>query len=114
MFPAENVIFDRFLREVIGIVDFVFGQVVVFRRTIGNDHRVFAIFVLEVIENARFFHQSGHERKVRFAILHAVFQRRVTTLDVQLKVAKPQVAKDLFDDLRNRLVLENAAVSRSR
>ena len=95
-----------------GIVDFVFGTVLVGTRGVGHDERVLAIFVPEIVEDALLFHQPRNEIEVRFTVLHTVVPSLVLSFDLcSLKIAETILREDLLDDLDDRLVLKDAAVA---
>src|SRR5262249_10563662 len=83
-------------------------------RYVAQNQLVIAILVLEEIENALFFHQAGHEIKIRLVVLHAVIARLVGSLQAEIGLTlKAQVLKDLLDDVRGTFFLEDSAIRSS-
>ncbi len=77
---------------------------------IGQHQHVARLFVAEVVVDAFLLHQPADEVEAGFAVLHAVFPLAVAAAEAVLEVGEPQVAEHLLDDVRHRLVLEDAAV----
>src|SRR6185295_19565212 len=67
---------------------------------------------LEEEEHAFFSHQARDEVEVGLTILHAVFALGVLALvDArEIEIREAEIAEDLLDDVRDLLVLEDAAV----
>ena len=81
---------------------------------IGQDQGVDAVLVLEEIENAFFFQQSRNEIEIGFAILHAVLALQEISVELKLVVLEMHLVEDLLDDIRDLLLLEDAAVGGAR
>jgi hypothetical protein len=81
---------------------------------IGNYQEMFFIFMLEKIEHALLFHQSGNKIEVGLMILNTVFLRIIRAGDIQLIVLELLVVKNLFNDIRNGFILEYPGVGRAR
>src|SRR3546814_7095404 len=69
-----------------------------------------ALFVAEEVVDPFLFHQAADEIEAGFAILHAVFPLAIGAAEGVFEVGEPQVAKHLFDDLRDGQVLKNTAI----
>src|SRR5579863_9243934 len=65
----------------------------------------------EEVENSLFLHQPRGERKIAFLILRDIFARFVRAPEL---VRHIETVKNLFEQIRNRHVLENAAAKFSR
>ena len=68
------------------------------------------LFMFEEVKNAVLLHQSGHKVEIRLAILDAVVTGSNLPLQLSLKSVKPKVLENLLEDVRDRFVLEHAAV----
>ena len=81
---------------------------------IGHYQRVFVVLVLEEIVHAFLLHQAADEIEIRFAILHAINLGLVAAIERFFEIAEAVIAKDFFNDIRNRLVLKDATVGGAR
>src|SRR5581483_10049740 len=61
-----------------------------------------------------FFHQPRNKIEIGFPILNAVVPLDERAPQPKGEVLKPEIHKNLFDDIRRRLVLKNAAIGRAR
>src|ERR1700733_3602514 len=66
--------------------------------------------MVEVVKDAELFHQARDEIERRFAILHAIFELRITILETEPKILEVKEIKHLTDDVRHGQVLKNPAV----
>ena len=93
MFPAANFEF--------GMCDFAVSAFLV-----GENHRVFAVFVLEVIKDAFLFQFARHKIEGRLAILHAVRELRIGVLDaVHVEVFETHFLEQHLDNLGDGFLL---------
>ncbi|MNH04210.1 hypothetical protein D3C79_634980 [compost metagenome] len=77
---------------------------------IGQHQHVTVLFVAEVVVDTFLFHQPADKVEAGLTVLHAVFPLTVGAAETVFEVGKTQVAKHLLDDLRDGLVLEDAAI----
>jgi hypothetical protein len=77
---------------------------------IGENQRVLPILVLEKVKDAFVLHEPRDEIKDAFLILHAVFPCGISGLEFIFIIGVSQVFENGLDDVRDRLILKNAAV----
>ena len=80
---------------------------------IAQHHGVRAVVVLEEVEDAELLHQPGDEIEIRLPVLHAILQLLVCRGKRGLVIDAP-IVQDLLNDLRDRHVMENAAIGVAR
>ena len=78
---------------------------------VAQHQRVLPVLMREVIEDAFLFQQPGDEVVVRLPVLHAIFALAVAAGQRLLDVGVAGALADRLDDLRHRLLLEDAAVA---
>ena len=69
-----------------------------------------AVLVLEVVENAVLLHQARDEIEVGFTVLDAVLALIIGGGQRELVVLEAATLEDLLDNVRDGLVLEDAAI----
>ena len=86
------------------------------RFRIGEDHRVIALRMFEIIVDAVLLHQAADEGEIGFAVLHAIFQLGIVLAGAQLIFAAGEIMRveHLLDDLQRGLFMEDAAVGDAR
>ncbi len=100
-------------RRVVGHAG-VAGRAVVRAVGIGEHQDVALLLVAEPVVDAFLFHQPADEIEAGLAVLHAVFPLAVGAAQGVLEVGEAEVAEHLLDDVRDLLVLEDAAVRSAR
>ena len=83
------------------------------RRIVGQNQRVLAVLVLEVVIDSFFFHQPRNEIEVRLPILHAIIARDEIAVEPKFEILKSEVPENLLDDVGNFLVLKDPAIGRT-
>ncbi len=81
---------------------------------VGEHQDVAALLVAEPVVDAFLLHQPADEVETGLAVLHAVFPLAVGAAQGVLEVGEAEVAEHLLDDVRDLLVLEDAAVGGAR
>ena len=79
-------------------------------RLVGQHERVLRLLVLKEVEDPVFFHEARHKDEVALVVLHAVVERGVRRIRLQLVVGEAGVLEHLLDDVGDRLALEDADV----
>ena len=79
-------------------------------RIVGQNERVLAILLLEVVTDAFFFHQAGNEVEIGLAVLDAVVAGDEIAVEAELEIGKAEILENLLDDVGSFLVLEDAAI----
>src|SRR5262249_10819468 len=77
---------------------------------IGYHHRVFPVLMLEVVKDPFLFHQSRDEIEISLTILHAIVAWGERAVQVQFEILETMLGKNLGDDIRDLLLLEDAAI----
>ncbi len=113
--PVEEVVALAMAeaRRVIGHAG-VAGRAVVRAVGIGEHQDVALLFVAEPVVNAFLLHQPADEIEAGLAVLHTVFPLAVGAREGILEIGETKVAEHLLDDVRDLLVLEDAAVGGAR
>ena len=78
---------------------------------VGEDHDMVGLAVLEEVEDPFFFHDPAGEVEIALAILHAVIAFLESAVQFRFDV---EVGENLFEDLGNGQVLENARLNSFR
>ena len=88
-----------------------------FVRRIGKDQGVFAVFMLEEIEDAFIFADAGQKGEIRFVVLNTIVLgpiaaqiQAVVDLGINAFLSQHGLAENVFDDFRDGFVLKNTAV----
>ena len=108
--PALQLVDDFRLRQVRLKLHVLVLQFDIGPRMIAQHERVFALLVLEVIEDPFLLHQAGDEVEIGLPILDAVLPRRMRSAQLEFEVVESQIPEYLLDHVRDRLVLKNAAI----
>jgi hypothetical protein len=77
---------------------------------IGEDDRVVAVGVADVVVDSFLLHQPADEVEVGLPVLHAVGPLAVGGGELQLEVGHRMIGEHLLDDVRDGHLLEDAAV----
>jgi hypothetical protein len=77
---------------------------------VRHHKRVFADGVFEPVKQPVLLHAPQQVGEISLVPLHGVMLGRRATGDTQIEVGDPVFGAKRFDDLRRRLILENAAV----
>ena len=83
------------------------------RRSVGQHQSMLAILVREEEENSFLLHQAHDKIACRLPVLSAVIPGLISLGKGVFKIGQAEIGKDFLDDIRNRLVLKNAAVGGS-
>ena len=83
------------------------------RVVVGQNQRVFSVFVLEEIVDPLLFHQAAHEIEVGLPILDHVLPRAEGAVRSVQEVREAKVLEDLLDDVRHGHGLKDPAVCRA-
>src|SRR5262245_36381768 len=86
------------------------GQVSMGARTVGHNHLVAAVGVLEKVIDPFLFHCAAGEVEVRFPILDTIVARLKGPLQFELHV---QAGEYFLENLRNAFVLKDATLCAS-
>src|ERR1700722_5763385 len=70
--------------------------------------------MIEVVEDAELFHEARNEVERSLAILHAIFELGITSLQAEPEIFEVEEIEDLTDDVRHGEILENAAIRLAR
>ena len=77
---------------------------------IGKHKRVLGFVVFEVVVDALLLHEPTDEVEIRLPVLDAVLPGPVGTAERFLEIGKTVVSENLLDNVRDGLVLKDAAV----
>jgi len=71
---------------------------------------MFAVVVREVVIDSLLLHQTADEIEIRFPVLDAVFPLAIAAAKRILEIGKALLPENVFNDVGNRLVLEDPAI----
>src|SRR5215467_3226728 len=77
---------------------------------VGQNQRVLAVLVVEIVVDSLFLHQPRRKIKVCFAVLHTIVSRREVAIKTKLEILKIELFEDLLNDIGNLLVLKDSAI----
>ncbi len=83
-------------------------------RIIGDDDAVFAILVLEEVEDPFILHQPRQEVERAFAVLHDILPWRIRSLAGERVIGDAELLQDFLGDLDHRHVLIDPVVESTR
>jgi hypothetical protein len=69
------------------------------------------LFVFEEIVDPFEFHEPADKIQIRFAVLDTVVPLSVGAIETVIKIGEAMVAKQLLDDIGNRHLLKDSAIS---
>src|SRR5262249_25628786 len=97
-----------------GVFHGAFSAVLVSAGLVGQDERVLAVFMLEEVKDTLFFHKAADEVEVGLPVLHTIIALSIAGIQLKLVIREAEILEYLFNDLRRRLLLEDAAVGGAR
>src|SRR5262245_4946395 len=82
------------------------------RHPVRQYHRVLAALVLEEVEDAFLFHQTGDEIEIGLAVLNTILALRVLAFvdPRKIEILETQIGEDRLDDVGYLLVFEDPTI----